>query len=60
MDTKDFILVIVVILAAFVLAKAILYFIGAFFHLVFSFMYLMIVFTVVVLGIMAVAKLLFK
>ena len=60
MDAKEIILVIVVILAAFALVRAILNFMGAFFHLAFSFVYLLIVFAVVVLGIVAVVKLLFK
>lgn len=60
MDVKEIILVIVVILAAFALTKAILNFMGAFFHLAFSFMYLLVVFVVIVLGIMAVVKLLFE
>ncbi|MDG6242801.1 MAG: hypothetical protein QCH31_00205 [Methanolobus sp.] len=60
MDAKEIILVIVVILAAFALTKAILNLVGAFFHLAFSFVYLLIVFTVVVLGIMAVVKIIFK
>ncbi|SDF55982.1 hypothetical protein SAMN04488589_0880 [Methanolobus vulcani] len=60
MDAKEIVLVIVVILAAFALVRAILNFMGAFFHLPFSFVYLLIVFAVVVLGIVAVVKLLFK
>ncbi|WP_321429237.1 hypothetical protein [uncultured Methanolobus sp.] len=60
MDAKEIIIVVVVILAAFTLVKAILNFMGAFFHLAFSFVYLLVVFAVVVLGIMAVVKLLFK
>jgi hypothetical protein len=60
LDAKEIILVIIVIVAAFVLVKAILNFIGAFFHLAFSFVYLLVVFAVVVLGIMALVKLLFK
>jgi hypothetical protein len=59
LDAKEIILVIVVIIAAFTLVKAILNFMGAFFHLAFSFVYLLIVFAVIVLGIMAVVKLLF-
>ena len=60
LDTKEIILVIVVILAAFSLTKAILNLVGAFFHFAFSFVYLLIVFAVVVLGIVAVVKILFK
>ena len=60
MDAKEIIIVVVVILAAFALVKAILNFMGAFFHLAFSFVYLLVVFAVVALGIMAVVKVLFK
>jgi hypothetical protein len=60
LDAKEIIIVVVVILAAFALVKAILNFMGAFFHLAFSFVYLLVVFAVVILAIMAVVKLLFK
>ncbi|SFM40515.1 hypothetical protein [Methanolobus profundi] len=60
MNVKEIILVIVIILAAFFLLDAFLGLIGAFYHLAFSFVNLLVVFTIIVLGIMAVVKLLFK
>jgi hypothetical protein len=60
LDAKEIILAIVVVVAAFILVKSVLNFVGAFFHMAFSFVYLLVVFAVVILAIMAVVKLLFK